>query len=184
AVATKIARRLSHRLEPQNRFPEEEVVYIALHLISKTQLEVEKSSDRLLLRQALFEVLGRYDDEYGYQFSHDFSLIEGLLTHLEVLVERLRHNLHIDNPLLDDIKTTYHDIFDLTQSLMAELSVFHSYSLSESEIAYVALHLMASLERQKEKYKLNVLVICATGYGSAQMLKNRIKNELGQQVSI
>ncbi|MGC4432157.1 PRD domain-containing protein, partial [Streptococcus suis] len=70
AVATKIARRLSHRLEPQNRFPEEEVVYIALHLISKTQLEVEKSSDRLLLRQALFEVLGRYDDEYGYQFSH------------------------------------------------------------------------------------------------------------------
>lgn len=104
AVATKIARRLSHRLEPQNRFPEEEVVYIALHLISKTQLEVEKSSDRLLLRQALFEVLGRYDDEYGYQFSHDFSLIEGLLTHLEVLVERLRHNLHIDNPYLMILK--------------------------------------------------------------------------------
>ncbi|HEM6154812.1 TPA: BglG family transcription antiterminator [Streptococcus suis] len=183
-VATKIARRLSNRLEPKNMIPDEEVAYIALHLISKTQLEAEKSSDRLLLRQALFEVLGRYDDAHGYQFSHDFSLIEGLLTHLEVLRERLQHNLHIDNPLLEDIKTTYHDIFNLTQSLMAELSVFHSYTLSESEIAYVALHLMASLERQKEKYKLNVLVICATGYGSAQMLKNRIKNELGQQVSI
>ncbi|MFX3847731.1 PRD domain-containing protein, partial [Streptococcus suis] len=75
----------------------------------------------------------RYDYVFGYQFSNDFSFIEGLLTLLEFLVERLRHNLHIDNPLLDDIKTTYHYIFDLTQSLLSELSVFHSYSLSESE---------------------------------------------------
>ncbi|MBM7642716.1 PTS sugar transporter subunit IIA [Streptococcus loxodontisalivarius] len=40
------------------------------------------------------------------------------------------------------------------------------------------------MERYKEAHRLNVLVICATGYGSAQMLKNRIENELGQLVTI
>ena len=38
---------------------------------------------------------------------------------------------------------------------------------------------MAAKERYKEQRKYNVLVICATGYGSAQMLKSRIENELG-----
>lgn len=36
-------------------------------------------------------------------------------------------------------------------------------------------HFMAAKERYKEQRKYNVLVICATGYGSAQMLKSRIK---------
>ncbi|CYV72541.1 BglG family transcription antiterminator [Streptococcus suis] len=184
SVATKISRRLSSRLGTDTVIPEEEITYIALHLISKSEMEGEKSSDRLLLRQTLVEVFGQYDTKYGFEFSHDFTLIEGVLTHLEVLLERVQHNIHIANPLLDDIKSTYLDIFNMTQSLMSDLSVFQSYTLSDSEIAYVTLHLMASLERQKEKHKLNVLVICATGYGSAQMLKNRIKNELGQQVSI
>ncbi|MGG6796222.1 UNVERIFIED_CONTAM: BglG family transcription antiterminator [Streptococcus canis] len=67
---------------------------------------------------------------------------------------------------------------------MSILPAFQKYQLSEDEIAYVALHFMASVERQKEKHKLNVLVICATGFGSAQMLKNRIINELGQLVAI
>lgn len=43
---------------------------------------------------------------------------------------------------------------------------------------------MAALERLKEKQKFNILVICATGYGSAQMLKNRIDNELVNLVHI
>ena len=43
---------------------------------------------------------------------------------------------------------------------------------------------MAALERLKEKQKFNILVICATGYGSALMLKNRIVNELGNLVHI
>lgn len=182
SVATKIANRLSNRLGPENKLPDEEITYIALHLISKSQSE--GLSNRDILRQELVEVLEKTDSQYNYQFSNDFSLIEGLLTHLEVLIERVQHNIHMDNPLLDDIKNSYFDVFKLTQSMLSYFSIFQSYNLSDSEMAYVALHLMASIERQKEKQKLNVLVICATGYGSAQMLKNRIKNELGQYVSI
>ena len=43
---------------------------------------------------------------------------------------------------------------------------------------------MAAKERYKEQRKYNVLVICATGYGSAQMLKSRIENELGNLILI
>ena len=64
------------------------------------------------------------------------------------------------------------------------MPIFSKGNLSDDEVAYVALHFMAALERLKEKQKFNILVICATGYGSALMLKNRIVNELGNLVHI
>ena len=64
------------------------------------------------------------------------------------------------------------------------MPTFNLFSLTPNEIAYIALHFMAAKERYKEQRKYNVLVICATGYGSAQMLKSRIENELGNLILI
>lgn len=184
AVAQNINKRLSNRLKEVEVIPTEETAYIALHLISKSVTEQQSLNLMANLRQEVSLHLEAYDQKEGYDFSNDMSLIEGLLTHLEILLERLTNNIHLDNPLLEDIQKRYLDIFRLTTDFMSELPSFQPYRLSADEIAYVALHFMASIERQKEKNKLNVLVICATGFGSAQMLKNRIINELGQLVTI
>ncbi|CAM2872334.1 transcriptional antiterminator bglG [Streptococcus acidominimus] len=184
SVAQNISKRLSNRLKEIELIPKEETAYIALHLISKSISDEESSQVMANLRQEVVFALEACDLKEGYEFLNDMSLIEGLLTHLEILLERLINNVHLDNPLLDDIKSRYLDIFKLTTEFMSSLPVFQSYMLSEDEMAYVALHFLASIERQKEKNKLNVLVICATGFGSAQMLKNRIINELGQLVTI
>lgn len=183
-VAQNITKRLSKRLNDIELIPDEETAYIALHLISKSMADEQSPQVMANLRQEVALGLEECDRKEGYDFLNDMSLIEGLLTHLEILLERLTNNIHLDNPLVDDIKTRYSDIFRLTNDFMSDLPAFQYYDLSEDEVAYVALHFMASVERQKEKIKLNVLVICATGFGSAQMLKNRIINELGQLVSI
>ncbi|MGT2832942.1 BglG family transcription antiterminator [Streptococcus halotolerans] len=183
-VARSISQRLANRLKGIELIPEEETDYIALHLISKSSTDQKSLDMTASLRQEVGLRLEEYDLKEGYDFLNDMSLREGLLTHLEILLERLVNNIHLNNPLLEDIKTRYRDTFRLTADFMSGLPSFQKYQLSEDEIAYVALHFMASLERQKESHKLNVLVICATGFGSAQMLKNRIINELGQLVTI
>lgn len=183
-IAKSIAQRLSNRLKDVGVIPEEETNYIALHLISKSFVEENSPSVMAGLRQEVVFRLEEYDRKEGYDFSTDMSLIEGLMSHLEILLERLMNNVHLDNPLLEDIKCRYAGILSLTTDFMSSLTSFKAYSLSEDEMAYIALHFMASVERQKEKNKLNALVICATGFGSAQMLKNRIINELGQLVNI
>ena len=183
-VAERIFKRIKKRIARD--FPREEINYIALHLIAKKSSEQpSKAKDgNIRMQHDLTEALRKIDSHYGYHFANDFTLIEGLLVHLEVLEERLKINVHLDNPLLTDIKEQYGSVFQLTKELLGDLSAFADYTLSDDEIAYIALHLMAALERQKEEHKLNVLVICATGYGSAQMLKNRIKNELSPYVHI
>lgn len=184
AVAKNISKRLSRRLVQDELIPPEETAYIALHLISKSNVNEDVNIERANLRQEVSLGIEACDANEGYDFANDPSLMEGLMSHLDILLERLNNNIHLTNPLLDDIKNRYLDIFRLTTDFMSGLPSFQKYHLSEDEIAYVALHFMASIERQKERNKLSVLVICATGFGSAQMLKNRIINELGQLVTI
>ncbi len=183
-VARSILQRI--RLATQVDFPNSEVNYIALHLISKGENRNRTTEGNITsqLRQELMGSLQRLDKETGYHFSGDFTLSEGLLAHLEVLMERLENDVHLDNPLLDEIKANYMDAFSLTRTMLSYLEVLQVEELSEDEIAYIALHIMAALERYKEEHKPNALVICATGFGSAQMLRHRLQNELSQYVNV
>lgn len=186
----KIAKRIIKRVEIATgiSIPTEEIDYITLHLIAKGN---EGQSDRLVssgveerLRAELIQAVEVVGEPLSHTFQQDFQLIEGLVTHLETLFVRLNNKVILENPLLKDIQTNYKESLEMTRHIMEAFPTFREYPLSEDELAYIALHFLASIERFKEKSKQNILVICATGYGSAQMLKSRIENELGNLVSI
>ena len=166
-------------------FPHSEVNYIALHLISKGQKgrTVDDGSANQL-RQEILSALQRLDRETGYHFSGILPLSEGLLTHLEVLMERLENDVHLDNPLLDEIKSNYMDAFSLTRTMLSYLDMLQVDQLSEDEIAYIALHIMVAPWALQGGAQAQCPVICATGFGSAQMLQHRIQNELSQYVNV
>lgn len=184
----RAAKRILDRIQAQTDldFPTEEQDYITLHLISKNQLrkELPQDANQDQIRDSLLASLESLGLDDVYHFSSDFQLIEGVVTHLVTLKIRLQNKVHLDNPLLAEIKDQYSDIFFLAQEVLHSMPGFARESLTEDEIAYVALHFMASIERLKESKKLRVLVICSTGFGSAQMLRNRIENEFGSRLEI
>jgi len=185
----KIAEKILHRvyLATGLEFPKEEVDYITLHLISKASCQESQNTKidtNQEIRKQLLEALEQVEHVKAYQFQHDFQLVEGVVTHLVTLLVRLQNHVVLENPLLKDIQQQYSSVLAMTRELLQAMPIFSKENLSDDEVAYVALHFMAALERLKEKQKFNILVICATGYGSAQMLKNRIDNELGNLVHI
>lgn len=185
----KIAEKILHRvyLATGLEFPKEEVDYITLHLISKDSCQESQNTKidtNQEIRKQLLEALEQVEHVKAYQFQHDFQLVEGVVTHLVTLLVRLQNHVVLENPLLKDIQQQYSSVLAMTRELLQAMPIFSKENLSDDEVAYVALHFMAALERLKEKQKFNILVICATGYGSAQMLKNRIDNELGNLVHI
>lgn len=185
----KIAEKILKRVYQSTgfKFPKEEVDYITLHLISKGSFQTDKCEKEDLvqeIRKQLWSVLDQSNFTHEYPFKNDFQLIEGLVAHLSTFFIRLKNHVKMDNPLLAEIQGQYAGVMEMTGKLLSAMPLFSEEKLSDDEVAYVALHFMASLERLKEKQKFNILVICATGYGSAQMLKNRIDNELGNLVRI
>lgn len=180
----KIAQRILDRISSVTGidFPSEEVDYITLHLVTKKQATanhlVQEQEDRL--RQELLASI----ETLNPAVKNDFQLIEGLLSHLSTMLIRLENEVILDNPLTDEIEKKSPDMYQLAEKTLSLMPTFSQFSVSKDELAYIALHFMAAKERYKEHKKYNILVICATGYGSAQMLKSRIENELGNIVRV
>ncbi|MGC3942501.1 BglG family transcription antiterminator [Streptococcus koreensis] len=183
-VAKKILARIS---EVSNQeFPVQEIDYITLHLLAKSQLSQEtqtKISKEEMKRSLVqtFQALGLDDI---YHFSSDFQLFEGLITHLMTLQIRLDSRITLNNPLVDEVKKNYSDIFFMTKEILENMETFSQVSISDDEIAYVSLHFLAAIERRKENDKFSVLAICASGFGAAQMLRNRLEAEFGNRLEV
>lgn len=169
-------------------FPSEEAYYIALHLIVKSTGKTEENISELdeteKIHNELVKILEKIENEKNYKIKNDKQLINGVLTHLYPLIMRLKYDVTIENPLLNEIKEKYYEVFELTKEYLSNMTIFQGYEMPDGEWAYICLHFMAAIERYKDNKKLNVLVICATGYGSGQMLSIRLKKEFGKHINI
>ena len=179
-VANKIIARIESVIG--FHFPKEEQMYLTLHLMSKSNLIQNVADDELTL--SLTNLLLKIQQETGYPFWHDEQLKNGLIQHLKPMLVRLEQNIKLENPLIDEIKDQYLDVFMLVKRYLSQLPSLNKYKVNDDEWGYLALHFLASLEKLKNEQKAKVLIICATGVGSAQLLKSRVQSEFDERVKI
>ncbi|MGX7446335.1 BglG family transcription antiterminator [Dolosigranulum pigrum] len=163
--------------------PQEEIKYISIHLITKGTSKKFKGRSAKL-KQELRKGLRELNKILRENLEVDEILFEGLLLHFEQLLTRLENKIRINNPLTNDILTDYKYEFKMTKLAFQEISIFNDYTISDEEWAYIVLHILAAKERFANYNKTRVLIVCATGQGSAQMLRNRVEYEFGNLILI
>lgn len=184
-TALKIIKRLKTSIGIS--FPKEEATYISMHFRNRLATDkIFKKTDysEKEIQAQLVTVLTALDEKTGVRFKEDTILINGLMVHFIPLLSRLQNRTCIKNPLLDEIKSKYAQLFELTMEYFSKMPVFKNYSMTEDEWAYLTIHLTASVERFFYNQKARVLVICATGLGSSQMLKVRLEHEFNSKIVI
>ncbi|MGB3634906.1 MAG: PRD domain-containing protein, partial [Rubrobacteraceae bacterium] len=122
------------------------------------------------------------EDQTGVPLSGDGSLYTGLLAHIERAIHRLRENLSIHNPLLEDVKEDYPALFDLVRQGMEK--VFVQENIPEEEAGFVAMHFGAALDRAQGSFPQRVLVLCSSGIATTKMLSSRLEKAFPQIRSI
>lgn len=184
----QVALRILYRVEEVMgiRFPKEEANYIALHLKVKHSVGKHWQDDNTdeKLQDHLKACIAKISQLTGMTLETDTNLFQGLLAHMMPLTTRLENHIQLTNPLTEEIKSQYPEIFTLTKQTFSDLLVCQKNDVSDDEWAYISLHLMAAIERYSNRHKLRVLVVCATGYGSAIMLKNRLEKEFEGRLRI
>ena len=180
----QVAKRIIARIESiiGFHFPKEEQMYLTLHLMSKSNL-IQNDLDEELA-SSLANLLLKIQQETGFPFWHDEQLKNGLIQHLKPMLVRLQQNIKLENPLIDEIKNQYGEVFRLVKHYFNQLPNLNNYDVNDDEWGYLALHFLASIEKLKNDQKAKVLIICATGLGSAQLLKNRVESEFDERVKI
>lgn len=159
--------------------PPDEVGYIAVHLLGSS-ISREKTDEReewLELQLITGKLVKELSSRINFDLTKDKQLFNGLKEHLRPAIYRLRHGLKSKNPILNQIKKDYSELFETVKSCMKVAEEYIGKAFEDDEIGYFTIHFGAAIERLRHANTLRtrVLVICGTGLGTAKLLSSRLK---------
>jgi transcriptional antiterminator len=180
----KCADEMSKEIEEhfQIIIPQQEIGYITLHIIGSKIGEkdladftfpLEKVKEMDLALEIANNIIQVASDALHTDLKHDKILLNGLILHLRPTINRLKYGLTLRNPILEEIKINYPDIFGVAWITSRVFEKYLDVKIPESEIGYIAMHIGASLERNRKRIK--ILVVCHSGIGTSQLLSARLE---------
>lgn len=124
---------------------------------------------------ALVDYLLSYiNNHYNFNLQSDEQLRADLLTHIKTMITRVRYQIHIPNPLLDNIKQHYPMAYDVTLAAVTSWGKYTPYVISENEIGFLVLHIGVGLERHYDvgyQRHPQVLLVCDSGNSTLRMIE-------------
>lgn len=163
--------------------PESEIGYMMLHILgAKMQnfpadtlhldltLGVENDTSVLIAK----EIIRISQNALLVNLENDQELLNGLILHLRPTINRLRYGLTLKNPILDQIKETYPELYGVAWMTSTVFERYVGVRPNEEEIGYIALHLGAALERAQKP--LRILVVCTSGIGTSELISEKLKH--------
>lgn len=177
-IAKIIVDELENKLEI--KIPKEELVYITMHLIAKNTIrDQEKISTEILeLSQSIIDEIYKVS-KYDFRANIDFYF--SLAIHLSPLANRIKYGFDMKNPILDDIKENKISYLLATIGANVINEKYHT-KLSEDEVGYIALHIMAAMNSNTLNTK-NILIICGSGNSSAQIMKAQLNRQFRNNIN-
>ncbi|WP_340014132.1 BglG family transcription antiterminator [Paenibacillus sp. FSL K6-1318] len=161
-------------------FSEDEQAYFH-RLLIETEQRIHSSRllpiDDLILLDRVHSLIDQMQARTHYAFHEDRLLREGLLGHMEPVMERIEGQQMIRNPLLQQIRKDYDLLFeDVKKSV---LQAWPGTDVPDEEIGFLVMHFGASIERLRAlKREIRAIIVCTSGIGSSRMLSSRLSKEI------
>jgi len=191
-----LAGTIADTLEESFRFKicDEERAYICIHIKSAKQKYIDKNPDddfyidHYELIRMIYRMIDRFDPEIAEELKTDEVLLSGLIVHLDPTLTRLRHNMAIQNSMLDQIRNMYPDIFEKSKNAAQVIWESCGFVVPDTETGYLATHFGAAVMRLKERKirrrVVSIGVVCASGIGISYLMSSRIKNTFKADVLV
>lgn len=159
------------------KLSDDELAYLAIHLSGKKYIYEEKEFIELgiSLEDLSKELVMEVSKAIKMNIDCDNQLIMGLTQHLEPLLYRLNMGLQSRNPLIEQIREHYNNLFKAVNKSCKLIFSKYNINIPIEEIGYITMHIGAAIERQNSRKKLSALIICPNGIGTAKILANKIK---------
>lgn len=169
------------------RLPKAEVAYIAIHLAGKQSLSDVEGSTNVVIGDEIWgivsEMIAIPKSTFGIDLTDDLELAINLAKHVIPLSTRLRYGMKLQNPMLQEIKTSFPLAFQIAAETAQVLRKHFGVKPSDDELGYIALDFALSLEHSRcETRKKNILIVSTAGAGAARLIEYRCRTSLGNAV--
>ncbi|TRZ40042.1 PRD domain-containing protein [Niallia circulans] len=162
--------------------PQSEQDYLFIQVRSKIISVVEQSQH---LNNVVIEYtqlfLDKINENYYYDLNKDEQLRSDLQSHINSMLFRVNNNIRVRNPMEEHIKKYFPLAYEITLYAVKSIKNELNYEVNHGEIAYLSLHIGASLERNYQvKYERHnsCLIVCGSGIGTARIIEAAIKQTI------
>lgn len=158
--------------------PKEEIGYITMHLFG-AKLRADHSyvieDSTMDIAYKVNELIQYVNSVLDVQLDQSNNILNDLVVHLKPAIYRINKEMKITNPIIDDIERDYKDLFKLLTD--AVKVVFPELEFPRDEIGYLVLHFGSVLYYNSAVKHVKVLVICASGIGTAKILATQLQQQ-------
>lgn len=166
------------------KIPDAEIAYVAMHLRGSKgrgafyNSDISMTEDFRLVKLTR-KIIELAEINLGIYLEDDEKLLVGLVRHLEPTINRIKLGLDIRNPFVEEIKKHYSKLYSASRLCASIIEKSEKIKVPESEIAFIAMHLGAAVERKRKKpvLKYRIAVACTSGIGASRLLASRINKE-------
>ncbi|WP_340399193.1 BglG family transcription antiterminator [Paenibacillus sp. FSL H8-0079] len=161
-------------------FSQDEQAYFH-RLLIETEQRIHSSRllpiDDLILLDRVHSLIDQMQARTHYAFHEDRLLREGLLGHMQPVMERIEGQQMIRNPLLQQIRKDYDSLFEDVKKSVEQ--AWPGTDVPDEEIGFLVMHFGASIERLRAlKREIRAIIVCTSGIGSSRMLSSRLSKEI------
>ncbi|MGU3524108.1 BglG family transcription antiterminator [Enterobacteriaceae bacterium C23F] len=158
--------------------------WLRVHIAARQVQDIAPSQINADDDEALVNYILQYiNSHYNYNLLSDEQLHADLLTHIKTMITRVRYQIMIPNPLLDNIKQHYPMAWDMTLAAVSGWSKYTPWTISENEIGFLVLHIGVGLERHYNigyQRQPRVLLVCDAGNAMVRMIEAVLQRKYPQ----
>ncbi len=146
-----------------------------------THFEHEPAQDDVI-RDIITEFYDVLQDHYGIDVDLLNTGRDGLTSHLSAMIQRARSKAVGDREVTERIRKNYPYAFECSTAILPIIQKHLGLVISEEEVAYIAVYIAMILDMESEKQ--DVIILCGSGMGLAQLIRTRVENNFGTKLNV
>lgn len=178
-ISAQVVANLSRYLN--TNLPKMEIYYLYQYLTSSrvndSPITVNDVSDRV--RAVTDFLIDKVTQDPQYRYLNSNELFTNLANHIKPLLNRLANNIKVKNNLLGQISLEYPHLFKVVKQATADLSRRYDLNkIDDEEVGFITVYFAQAAENKRPP--INVVAVCTTGFGTAQLLKAKLEKRFSE----
>lgn len=147
------------------------IIVILLHRITNS-LKTGQNEYADLVNE-IIEVMSKIEK---IDLRQDKHLYKSLIYHVPAMILRLKKGIKIKNPLLENIKEQYTELFTIVWYALSLIESRYNVILNDEEVSLILVHFQIALVNISKAN--NILVVCPYGISSSQLILSKVRKLL------
>lgn len=118
------------------------------------------------------ELIEKVSSLLSLDLTKDKHLKLMLSNHISKMIFRLRNQIYITNPALEEIKKQYSSLFNVIWIAIRDLGKYYEINIPNKELAFIVIHFQLAIEKILKP--LNVVVICQNGIATSELIMSKL----------